>query len=180
MTVKPWKTLSSQLLVDDRWMRLRADVCERDDGMIIEPFYVQESRDWVCVFPVTQSGDVVLVTEYRHAVGKVVTGLCGGVVDDEAPLEAAKRELLEETGYGEGEWTALGALYSNWGTLGNRIHYFLATDLRFISDQNLDDTEEIDVVTKPLAEVRKPGALEQSFHVACLHLALAHLDSGKS
>lgn len=175
MAVKPWKVLSKQYLVDDNWMRLRADVCQREDGVIIEPFYVQESRDWVCVFPVTEAGEVVLVTEYRHAVASVVTGLCGGVVDDEGPMEAAKRELLEETGYGEGEWIDLGSLYANWGTLGNRIHYFLARDVRLLAEQNLDETEEIDVVTAPLSEVAKPGYLDQSFHVACLHLALEKL-----
>jgi hypothetical protein len=91
LMVKPWKLVSSKIALSDRWITVRADACERNDGIIIDPFYVLERQDWVCILPVTRTGNVVLTVEYRHGIGAVVAGLPGGVIEssDRSPEQAA-------------------------------------------------------------------------------------------
>jgi 8-oxo-dGTP pyrophosphatase MutT (NUDIX family) len=175
--IKPWKVLSSEILLCDKWIRIRADQCQKADGVVIEPYYVNEQPEWVCVLPLTNDGKVILTTEYRHGAGSVVTGLPGGVVEDcdSEPMVAAKRELTEETGYTSDNLVSLGALYANWANQSNRIHYFLAKDVVKVGYQELDSTEEIEVTAEPIERLAEGGFLKQSFHVACLHLAQQHL-----
>lgn len=178
--MKPWKVESSQILSEDRWHRLRADHCVTEDGTVISPYYVLENPEWVCIFPVLEgTGDVLLIREYRHGAQKVVDGLPGGVVDvaDGSPEAAARRELMEETGYACKTMVPLGAIYANWSNHNNRVYCFLALDCHRISDQNLDENEKIEVLQATISSVESPGFLEQAFHVACLHLAKAKLAS---
>ena len=130
--IEPWEIMSSRVELEDRWIKVRSDSCRRSDGVVIEPYYVLEYPDWVCVLPITSQGDVVLTREYRHGAGLVVTGLPSGVVDktDITPMNTAKRELLEETGYTSQHVIALGSLYANWTNQDNMIHYFLALDAK--------------------------------------------------
>ncbi|MTH96485.1 NUDIX hydrolase [Roseibium sp. RKSG952] len=145
-------------------------------------FYVQENPDWICVLPLTPEGQVVLVREYRHGAGEILTGLVGGTLEngDASPLHTARRELQEETGYRCAEMVTLGAAYANCRNHTNKVHYFLARNAFPASAQALDETEDIDVVLAPLAEVAAPGFLKQSYHIACLHLALPLLEPAQS
>ena len=80
--------------------------------------------------------------------------LCAGVAEPgEEPVESAKRELLEETGYGGGKWQELMVIGQNPSTCSNWTHCFLATGVERISDQHLDRTEDIDVVLLSRDEV---------------------------
>src|SRR5258705_12425086 len=98
--MKQGRRLDSKLLLKERWMTLRADTCELPNGRLIEPYYVVEECEWVHIVAIDQQGRVLTVRQYRHAAGVICSELPGGVVDaDEPPLAAAKRELLEETGY---------------------------------------------------------------------------------
>jgi 8-oxo-dGTP pyrophosphatase MutT (NUDIX family) len=174
--IEPWKVMSSRVELEDRWIKVRSDSCRRSDGVVIEPYYVLEYPDWVCVLPITSQGDVVLTKEYRHGAGLVVTGLPSGVVDktDITPMNTAKRELLEETGYTSQHVIALGSLYANWTNQDNMIHYFLALDAKLTGRPKLDASEEIDVVLAPWNDVRATPLLSLSHHIACVHLAEKH------
>ena len=93
-----------------------------------------------------REGDFVLVRQYRHALGVTAMEICAGVMEQgEEPMQAAQRELLEETGYGNGTWRPLMTIAPNPGTMTNRCHCFLATDVEKVSGQHLDDTEDIQV-----------------------------------
>ena len=82
--------------------------------------------------------------QYRHGLGKTCFEIPAGVMEKgETPLEAAKRELQEETGYGEGEWEEVLTLSGNSSTTNNLTHCFIAEGVRKISDQHLDSTEDI-------------------------------------
>jgi 8-oxo-dGTP pyrophosphatase MutT (NUDIX family) len=175
--IKPWRLLRSRMLLNDPWIKLRSDVCERQDGLQIEPFYVIEPPEWVCVLPITQDQRVVLTKEYRHGARVVGIGLPGGLVEpgDADPSHAAKRELLEETGFRSDEFVSVGARYANWANHTNRVHYFVARNVTRLQAQELDRNEQIEVLLAPLLQVIDPEFLQQSFHLACVQLALPHL-----
>lgn len=160
----------------DEWINLRADRCQKDDGGIIEPFYVKQEPEWVCIFALTRENEVILTTEYRHGAAVVGTGLPGGGVEknDASPLAAAKRELKEETGYTSDDVMTLGVHYANWANQDNRIHYVLVENADKTDVQSLDANEDIAVTTIPLSELMAGNVLMQSFHLACLHLFERH------
>jgi 8-oxo-dGTP pyrophosphatase MutT (NUDIX family) len=95
MSISPWKTLETEYVHPG----IRVDTCELPDGQTIHA-HVLEYDDEVMVFALTKHQEVVLIKQYRHGVQKAIVELPGGSVDEgESPLEAAKRELMEETGY---------------------------------------------------------------------------------
>jgi ADP-ribose pyrophosphatase len=174
MPVRPWKILSSKYIHKN----IRLDDCELPDGQRLEGT-VFEFRDWVTVMALTPAREMVLIRQYRHGAGKVILEMPGGIVDlqDENPLAAARRELLEETGYASDNFIEVGCVSPNPANHTNRVHSFLALDAVIAGPQHLDPTEEIEVVLTPLDEVitmAKNGELLQSMQVAALFFAMAY------
>ncbi len=150
-----WKVLDREYIIKRPWLTARRDKVELPDGRVIEEYYVLEYPDWVNVIAITKEGQFVMERQYRHGLGVDSTELpCGVMEKDEEPLEAAKRELLEETGYGNGEWTKLMAIGANPGSQNNLTHCFLAVGVEKIAEQSLDDTEELTVLLMSEAEVK--------------------------
>ncbi len=139
-----WKTLSSRYLERKPWFTVRVDAMELPNGGRIDDYYVLEYPDWVNVIAVTREGKMVLVEQYRHGAGKVFFELVAGVKEaSESHLDAAKRELLEETGYGNGKWELFSVLSANPSTHNNRAYTFLATGVEKLSGQKLDECEAL-------------------------------------
>ncbi len=176
MTIKPWKILESHNIHKN----VRIDKCELPNGMTLDGF-VLEYGDWATILALTKQQEVVLVRQYRHGAQKVILELPGGAMDtrDENPMQAARRELLEETGYDSDNFIQIGCVSPNPANQTNLIYSFLALDAKKVSGQNLDDTEDIEVVLKPLDEVirmAKSGELFQSMQVSAVFFALAYWD----
>ena len=175
-----WKKLSSKYLFKDNWATVRADVCERPDGKIIEPYYVYEFPDWVTAFALTKEGRVILEKQYRHALGQVHYEIPGGCVEPtDVTMEAAiARELLEETGYQFEKFEFLGLTSANPSTNNNIMHLFLATGGELVQEQHLDEGEDIDVLFATIDEVKnllRTNQFIQSMHVTCIVNALESL-----
>ncbi|MCZ4302675.1 NUDIX hydrolase [Microbacterium oxydans] len=159
----PWTTPSSETIVEDRWIHVRADTCEDVSGRRIAPFYVLEYGDWISVLALDENDDAILVEEYRHGAGIVAMGTIGGGVEPgESPRDAAARELLEETGFVSEALIELGATWANFGNHTNRVHHFLARRCRRIGEQTLDDSEAIAVHVLSLEGLG--DHLSQSYH----------------
>lgn len=172
-----WKILSSNYLFSDRWFKVRKDVCESPEGKIIDPYYVYEFPTWVGALPVTEEGKIIMVKQYRHALGEVCVEIPGGCVDDtDSGHEAAiARELLEETGYSFSSFEYLGRISANPSTNTNLLHMFLARGGVKTARQQLDANEEIEVVLLSMDELKsllRENKIVQSMHVSCILYAL--------
>ena len=155
-TIKEWKVLESEYLVRRPWLTARRDRLELPDGRIIPEYYVLEYPDWVNVVAITKDGQFVMERQYRHAARKISLELpCGVMEEGETPLEAAQRELLEETGFGGGQWKKLMELSPNPSAMSNTTHCFLAIGVEKIAEQHLDETEELSVLFMTKEEVKR-------------------------
>ena len=106
----------------------------------------------VCVIPVTEDGDVIFVNQFRYAFNKVTLEVPAGKLEKgEDPLEAAMRELSEETGLSAKNVVYLGELYTTPALIDEVIHMYLATDL-VEGKQHLDEDEFINTLKMPLSE----------------------------
>ena len=155
-TIKEWKVLESEYLVRRPWLTARRDRLELPDGRIIPEYYVLEYTNWVNVIAITKDGQFVMERQYRHAARKISLELpCGVMEEGETPLEAAQRELLEETGFGGGQWKKLMELSPNPSAMSNTTHCFLAIGVEKIAEQHLDETEELSVLFITKEEVKR-------------------------
>jgi 8-oxo-dGTP pyrophosphatase MutT (NUDIX family) len=174
--MKHWKRKERKTVIKDRWITLYADTCELPEGQIIAPFYVMEEMEWVHVIAVDARGWILLTRQYRYAADVVSTELpCGAAEEGEAPLEAAQRELKEETGYIAGEWMKIAVLFANPARQTNRIHTFVARSLKSEGAQSLDVSEDIAFEFVSPDEVMRridKGEFCQALHVASYFLAV--------
>ena len=175
-----WKILSSEYLFNDLWFKVRKDICESPSGKIINPYYVYEFPEWATAFALTEDNKVLIVKQYRHPIGEVITELPGGCVDDTDKdfQTAIARELLEETGYIFTSYESLGKISANPSTNTNWMHMFLARGGRKVAEQKLDFNEEIIVELYSINELKtllKENRIVQAMHVTCILYALEKL-----
>jgi ADP-ribose pyrophosphatase len=174
-----WNRLGSERLMQNRYFSVRSDRLELPDGGIKDPYYVIERPDAAIVFPLTESGEVVLVRQYRPPLEMMELGLPAGLVEaGERPEEAARRELAEETGYTGGEWDLLGSLASSPSLKDNWAYLFLARDVEETTAPDPDEHELVEVVKVPveeLADLVHSGKIVSSSGVAAIMLALERL-----
>jgi 8-oxo-dGTP pyrophosphatase MutT (NUDIX family) len=153
--IRPWPVRSERETLATRIFRITSrDTVSPRTGEPHE-FVVLEAPDWVNVIPLTAGGEVVLVQQYRHGRGETTLEIPGGMVDpgDPSPMEAARRELLEETGIHAGRIEAIGSISPNPAIQTNLCWSYLAQDLEDRGPPRLDGTEDIEVVRVPLREI---------------------------
>lgn len=135
-------------------------------------FYVLDAPDWVNVVALTGNREAVLVEQFRYGTGKPSLEIAGGVCDPgESPLETAKRELEEETGYISDNWSSLGKVSANPAILNNYNHFFLAEGCTRTGEMSLDQHERINVHTLPYNDFLNrvlDGTIDHSIVVAAV------------
>jgi ADP-ribose pyrophosphatase len=171
-----WKTLSSKYISNHIYFTARQDRCQREDGTIVDPYFVVELPTSATALPITEDGKIVLVKQYRHPINEVILEIPGGFIDEGEDFTAGmKRELLEETGYAFTNIEPLGRVAANPGVLNNYTELFLATGGKKVSIQQLDHNEEIEIVlvtAEELIEMLIKQEIKQSLHVNCIFFAL--------
>ncbi len=173
MSVKPWKIVKTNQDRSYRVFTLRTDRAESPRTGREHDFFVLESSAWINVIPMTSDNDVIMIRQYRHGTRDVTLEIPGGLVDPgDTPLDAAHRELLEETGYRAGEMIPLGYVHPNPAIQNNRCYTFLARDVILAGEQDLDDKEDIEVLSYPLKDVPRlisDGAITHSLVVVAFY-----------
>ena len=168
-----WKTLSSEYLFNRPWLTVRRDSYELPDGRIVPEYYILEYPDWVNTLAITKDGKFVFVSQYRPGLKRNDYELCAGVSEkSDRNMEAvARRELLEETGFGGGRWREYMVISANPSTTDNLTHCFLAEDVESVGKVHQDATEDVRIHLLTLDEVREllvSGAVKQATHLAPL------------
>ncbi len=174
---QPWTVTASRVVVQDRWITLRADDCRTVEGAEIAPFYVLDYSDWVQVVALNGDDHLILVRQYWHGRGEVTLELpCGGIdAADRDPLAAGARELAEETGYAADHWRLIASLSPNPANQSNVMHVLLATDARRTRLPADDPRERIATMRMPVAEAvaaARDGRIVHGLAIAALALAL--------
>ncbi len=175
-----WKVLSSEYIFHDEWLKARREVCQRPDGKIIEPYYIVDYATWVCGVGLTEDNKVVLIKQYRHALGEVCIEIPGGCVDkQDADYEhAVQREMAEETGFIFKECHYLGFTSPNPAASSNLMHMFLLKGGVKKQEQDLDHNEDIKVFCVSIDELFQmvlDRKIHQAMHMTAVMLALHKL-----
>ncbi|MCC2645012.1 MAG: hydrolase [Burkholderiales bacterium] len=132
--------IDSKQIARGKWIKITHDTVNLPDGTTAFREYIKHSGA-VAIIAITKDKQIVLEYQYRHPVNKVMLEIPAGKLEpDEDPLNAAKRELQEETGYNSGSWLELGSCFPCIGYSNEQITYYLAENL-IAGIPNLDEGE---------------------------------------
>ena len=184
-----WEEVSCEHIVNDEWIDFRKSRYRFPDGREFEPYYSYSRRDYVVIVATDEAGNYICVRQYRHGIKRVTTEFCAGGIERcdgkeygsrldkdsaEDALAAAKRELMEETGYESDDWKFLLSVPSNATMADNYANIFVAKNCRKVSGQSLDETEFLNVhlhTRQEIDEMIASGEFPQASHILALLLA---------
>jgi len=177
--MEKWTLLDSKYIIQRPWATLRVDKLQLPNGNIKEEYYVLEYPAWVNMVAVTEQNTLLFVRQYRHGANEIMVELPAGVVEKgEDPQVAAHRELLEETGYTFDSIEYVCELFANPATSGNITYTYLLQGGKKIQEQQLDYSEDIEVVEMTIAEAKTflfNNQVGQALHSAALFYAFLKL-----
>lgn len=153
--MQKWKLLDSKYIIQRPWATLRVDKLELPNGNIKDEYYVLEYPTWVNMIGITEDNTILFVRQYRHGANQIMVELPAGVVEEgEEPEVAARRELLEETGYAFDSIEYICELFANPATSGNLTYTYLLRGGKKVQEQELDSSEDIEVVEMSIEQAK--------------------------
>lgn len=180
----PWRTLATERILDlPPWFSVLKDTLRLPSGRVVDDYYRIAAPDYVLVTARREDGAILMERHYKQCLGRsILTSPAGGVDAGETPLQAARRELLEETGFAASGWTALGSFVVD-GTRGIcTAHLFLAAGLQLERAPKTDDMEEFELLFLSAAEIRsavRTGEIALLPDIAILSMTLGALAEGQ-
>ncbi len=158
--MQPWKTRTRKtILKHSRFLTVEAHEVELPNGAVIADWPWLVTPDFVIVIVVTESGEFLCFRQTKYAVkGETLAPVGGYLEPGEDPLVAAKRELLEETGYTAAEWQSLGQYAVDGNRGAGKAYLYLATGARQVAEADADDLEEQEFL------LLSREAVEQALH----------------
>jgi len=170
-----WRSVNQRSVFDDGFIRVDERLSKSPSGY--GRFDILRFPDWVAVMAITDMNEIVLVNQFRHGCGEAIFEFPAGKMDHgEEPLESAKRELMEETGFSSDDWMLLGSVRPNPAMQDNMFHAFVARNV-IPGRQDLDEGEDIEVSLVPLQSLPsmfRDGALPNSLcHTAFMLFMLS-------
>lgn len=173
--IQAWQVLSESTLIAQRWLEVREQRVRLANGHEIERFHLIKGPNWAAVLCLTEANEVVFVRQYRHGIAEPSLELPAGVIEPtEEPIAAAKRELREETGFEATHFEALVSVAPEPARSSARAHFFFARGGKRAAAQALDNSEELEVVLVPVAELLDlidGGLVVHAAHLAAILLA---------
>ena len=170
-----WEEIDVKHIIQDEWIDFRKSTYRYPDGKIYSPFYSYSRRDYTVIVASDIEGNYICVKQFRQGIKEVTTEFpAGGIEKDEDPLEAAKRELLEETGYVSKDWTHLLTIPSHATISDNYAHLYMAKNCLKKDIQHLDETERLEIITlskKEIEDLIYQGNFKQSTHALAWFLS---------
>ena len=171
-----WEEIRTEHIVQDEWIDFRRSAYRFPDGSVFEPYYSYSRRDYVVIVASDTDGQYLCVRQFRQGIRKVTTEFPAGGIEraEGKALETAKRELLEETGYVSDDWRHLLTVPSHATIADNYAHIFVAENCRKYGEQNLDETEFLNVRKYSSAEIEEmisQGNFQQAIHIMAWLLA---------
>ena len=181
--IRPWTTLDVELVADCRIFAVKRIRRESPDGGKRGEFCTIDSPDWVNVIALTDEGEVVMIRQYRHGSDEITLEIPGGILDEgEKPEDAARRELLEETGFAGDRGRIIGCVRPNPALFDNSAYTVLITGARRVAEPSPDEHEDIAVrlySLKEAEEMLRRGEITHSLVVnAFLWLRLYGTEEG--
>lgn len=177
--MEKWTLLDSKYILQRPWATLRVDKLQLPNGNIKDEYYVLEYPAWVNMVAFTEDDQLLFVRQYRHGANEILVELPAGVVDaGELPEEAARRELLEETGYAFDSVEYICELYANPATSGNLTYTYVFKGGQKVQEQQLDISEDIEVIIMGIAEAKQllfDNKIGQALHASALFYSFQKL-----
>lgn len=144
--MKNWIRSNPQELLKTPIYTIHSHEAKSQDSDKAGKFFTLNAPDWINVIAITEENEVIVISQYRHGTDEITLEIPGGASDPgEDPIESAKRELLEETGFISEEWESLGKTAVNPAIMTNYTHMFIAKNCKKVAEQQLDGLEEIDI-----------------------------------
>ena len=142
-----WKIKKTERILESEFVKVDKDDVVLPRGREITDFYKVTIKDCAAIVAITPDNHIILKKEYRHCYGEELIEIPAGVLEaSEDPIQAAKRELEEETGYVGKKWTYLGKTVESSAKLTDYMYIYLAEDCKKVSSQKLDYGEDIEVI----------------------------------
>lgn len=178
--MQPWKTQARRVILQQpRFLTVEMHTVTLPDGVQINDWAWLITPDFVNVVVVTEDGAFVVFRQTKYAVNGTTLAPVGGYIEpDEDPLLAAKREVLEETGYQAPTWTYLGTYAVDGNRGAGNAHLYLATGARAVSEPDADDLEEQELLLLSrgeMAQALHDGAFKVLPWSTVVALALMHM-----
>ncbi len=172
--MEKWIIKDRNTIFDEKLYRVKNLNCYHPHKKINYDFHIIETFDWINIIALTEDDKIIMVKQHRLGTDELTIETVAGMIEHgEDPMEAAKRELLEETGYKEGSMVFLKKAAVNPAIINNHIYYYLAKGCRKVSDQRLDEAEDIEIMLYLEDEIKtmiKDGLIDHSIVIAALSL----------